>query len=185
MNKSVRPLLIAGYRAQAGFCRRAFDWYNITTTIACIEACPREEGELSNQPPGRYVVEGRQPSTPKTPTNALYKDAIPTKRHRGMTFLRVEPVLCTVLDSECTGKAITCLGRYTSGCMYPVDFLIITIDGVELQPRDAAQAIATFACVCGRNTLDNIGHGMYRAVVHGISLKLEERDFLLCELVVT
>jgi hypothetical protein len=56
-----------------------------------------KKNKLSTQPPGRFV-EGRQPSTPKTPTNALYKNADIKEQHT--TLLCVEPVLRAVLDLE-------------------------------------------------------------------------------------
>jgi hypothetical protein len=131
----------------------------------------------------RPIVEGRQPSIPKTPTNALYKKCIKLNTTRNATPLSVEPVLRTVLDRKRPLNTLTRLGRRASRSVHPVNLLVIALDSIELQPRNATHVVRSRRRILWRSALDRVGQRLYVAVVC-LSAQIKRRDLLGVEVVV-
>lgn len=68
--------------------------------------------------------------------------------------------------------------------MYPVNLLVITLNGIELQPRYAAHLVGSRARVLWRSALDDVGERLYVAVVGSFSAHVEHGDLLVREVVV-
>lgn len=114
----------------------------------------------------------------------LYKNAPCHITRKRPNHLCVEPVLRAVLDSKGTLGSIACLWRNASCGVYSVNLLVVTLDGLQLQPRDAAEAIGTLAGIQWGCALDLIGLCLDISVVDLVGLELEQGDLLLGELVV-
>lgn len=106
----------------------------------------------------------------------------------GAHGLCVEPILRTVLDSEGTLDTLACRGRHATRSVYAVDLLVspvlvIADSSIELQPRDAAELVGTFASGLRRRAL-SIDAALDAAIVGLLGLEHEERDARGGELVV-
>jgi hypothetical protein len=127
--------------------------------------------------------------------NALYKSKKKRrKRHHQQQphaqRLSVEPVLRTVLDGKATLDTTAVLGRHTTGSVYPVDLVVSprisaigSSSSIQLQPRDAAEAIGALDGSRRRSTL-SIDLALDTTKVRTIGLEHEERDAGSGELVV-
>jgi hypothetical protein len=68
--------------------------------------------------------------------------------------------------------------------VYSVDLLVITLDGVELEPRDAAHVVWSSSRILGRGALDSVWRGLNVSVVC-LGAQIECGNLLGVEVVVT
>jgi hypothetical protein len=135
------------------------------------------------RPVGR-LVEGRQPSTPETPTNASVQEWNNNYNTSPSTTLRVEPVLCTILHGKGALNTGTRLGRVAAGSVYSEHVLVVALNGVELQPCDATHLIGSESSILWRSTLDSVRLGLYVAVVALWCSQIEHGHLVASEIVV-
>lgn len=94
-----------------------------------------------------------------------------------------EPVLGGVVDVELGGLVLARLGGDSTGGAQAIDFLVVTLDGGQLQPGDASEPVGALVTV-GRGRGVCHALGLHIAVVGLVGDELEERHAGGCEFVV-